>query len=137
MTTHVSRLQPVRHEQLGVRLTGPDAGDALLRPLGDGEIEPLLAVFEGMSAESRYSRYFVPLERLTSSMLESLTHVDGDDHVAWLATIAGRPAGVARYIRTRPDTAEIAFEVVDAHQRRGLGAALLDVITTAACVKGI
>ena len=50
-----------------------------------------------------------------------LAAVDGDAHVAWLATVDGEPAGIARYVRVAPGTVELAFEVVDEHQGRGLG----------------
>ena len=52
-------------------------------------------------------------------MWGALTDVDGHDHVAWLATVDGRPAGIARFVRVAPCTADIAFEVADEHQ--GLG----------------
>jgi GNAT superfamily N-acetyltransferase len=115
----------------------PDGSTALLRPLRAGETTPLLKVFAGMSADSRADRYLVGLSRLPASMLSALTAVDGCDHVAWLATVDGQPAGIARYLRTGPATAEVAFEVVDAHQGRGVGSALLDATLTAAALRGI
>jgi GNAT superfamily N-acetyltransferase len=112
-------------------------GLAVLRPLGPDEHEPLTEVFDAMSAQSRYSRYLTGLGQLPPSMRRALTAVDGHDHVAWLATVEGRPAGIGRYIRTAPCTVEVAFEVVDAHQGRGLGTVLVDVLTTAAAVSGV
>lgn len=112
-------------------------GAAALRPLRAGETEPLLAVFEGLSAASRASRYLVGVPRLPSVMLKALVAVDGHDHVAWLATVAGEPAGIARYVRVAPDTVEVAFEVADDHQGLGLGTALLDVATTVAAAHGV
>lgn len=114
------------------------AGDlAELRPLERGEADPLLAVFAGMSLASRAGRYLVGIPRLPRSMLDALTAVDCYDHVAWLASVQRQPAGIARYIRTEPGLAELAFEVADDYQGRGLGAALLDAITTVACVQGV
>jgi RimJ/RimL family protein N-acetyltransferase len=112
-------------------------GTALLRPLRAGETEPLLSVFESMSPSSRLDRYLVGVPRLPSTMLAALADVDGHDHVAWLATVEGAPAGIARSIRVAPDTAEIAFEVADAHQGRGLGTVLLDTVTTLAATHGV
>lgn len=112
-------------------------GLAVLRPLGPDEHEPLTEVFDAMSAQSRYSRYLTGLSQMPPSMRRALTAVDGHDHVAWLASVEGRPAGVGRYIRTAPCTVEVAFEVVDAHQGRGLGTVLVDVLTTVAAVSGI
>ena len=119
---------------LAVRLRD---GLASLRPLGPGEEEPLTGVFAGMSPDSRASRYLTGLSRLTPAMLRTLTAVDGHDHVAWLASIEGRPVGIGRFIRTLPGTAELAFEVVDAHHGRGIGSALLDALTTLAAVSGV
>ncbi|WP_148572060.1 GNAT family N-acetyltransferase [Nocardioides caldifontis] len=114
-------------------------GTAFLRPLGPGERSPLEAVFEASSAASREARYLAPLVRLPGPMLAALTSVDGCRHDAWLATVDGEPAGVARYVRVdeRGPTAELAFEVVDRHQGRGLGAVLLDTVTTVAVARGV
>ena len=49
----------------------------------------------------------------------------------------GQPVGICRYVRTGPDSAEIAFEVVDAEQGRGIGSALVDAVTTVAQANGI
>jgi RimJ/RimL family protein N-acetyltransferase len=110
---------------------------ATLRPLGPGETKPLLAVFDRLSAASRFDRYLVGVPRLPSPMLKALAAVDGHDHVAWLASVAGQPAGIARYVRVAAEAAEVAFEVADAHQGRGLGTALLDTITTVAAAHGV
>lgn len=112
-------------------------GHAELRPLRSGEVEPLESVFAASSPASRQARYLAPMTRLPGAMRTALTTVDDVHHVAWLATVEGRAAGIARYVRTAPDTAELAFEVVDAHQGRGLGTVLLDVITTSAAAAGI
>jgi RimJ/RimL family protein N-acetyltransferase len=127
---------PIRHTGTAVTVRLTD-GIAVLRPLGPGEIEPLTEVFDALSAQSRYSRYLTGLPQLPPGMRRALTAVDGYDHVAWLASVDGRPAGIGRYVRTGPGTAEVAFEVVDAHQRRGLGTALVDVLTTVAAVSCI
>lgn len=128
---------PLRLDGASVATRLRDGGAAELRPLAPGEVEPLQAVFEGLSPASRADRYLAGVPRLTGSMRSVLTAVDGHRHVAWLASVDGRPAGIARAIRVAPCTAEIAFEVVDEHQGRGLGIALLDAVTTVAAVSGI
>ena len=114
-----------------------DGSTAVLRPLGHGETGPLQAVFDGLSAQSRTDRYLVGVPRLTGSMATALTAIDDHRHIAWLATVDDRPAGIARVVRVGPATAELAFEVVDACQGVGLGAALVDALTTAGAVSGI
>ncbi|HEX6149033.1 GNAT family N-acetyltransferase [Nocardioides sp.] len=110
---------------------------AWLRPLGPDEADPLHAVFDAMSPESRYARYLQAVPELTPSMTRTLTAVDGTDHVAWLASIGDRPVGIGRYFKVGPCSAEIAFEVADEFHGLGLGAALLDTVTTVAAVSGI
>ena len=119
-------------------VAGTRAGHvAELRPLEQGEVDPLLAVFAGMSLASRADRYLVGLPSLPRSILDALTDVDGCDHAAWLASVGGQPVGTARYLRLEPGLAELAFEVADDYQGRGLGAVLLDAITTVACGQGV
>ena len=128
---------PLRQDGASVATRLRDGRAAELRPLAPGEVESLQAVFEGLSPTSRADRYLVGVPRLTGSMRSVLTAVDGCRHIAWLASVDGCPAGIARAIRVAPCTAEIAFEVVDEHQGRGLGIALLDAVTTVAAVSGV
>jgi GNAT superfamily N-acetyltransferase len=111
-------------------------GTASLRPLGPGETGPLREVFAQMSDASRYSRYLAGTPRLPAAMLAALADVDGRRHAAWLASVDGAPAGIARYVAVGPGTVEVAFEVVDAHHGRGLGSVLLDTVTTVAAARG-
>jgi RimJ/RimL family protein N-acetyltransferase len=128
---------PTRERSVHARLR--DGAAAVLRPQRHGETDVLLAVLDGMSEESRSLRYLTGLPRMPRRMLEMLCDVDGDRHAAWVASVDGEPAGIARYVRIPgdPATAELAFEVVDAHHGRGLATALLDTITTVASARGV
>ena len=123
------------HVHVHVRLR--DGGSVLLRPLVGGEVTVLETVFEGMSTRSRHQRFLVPMPRLPGGHRRALANVDGDRHVAWVALVDGVPVGLCRYVRTAGDTAELAFEVVDEHQGRGIGSALVDAVTTVARENGI
>jgi GNAT superfamily N-acetyltransferase len=114
-----------------------NAGSVWLRPLANGETGAVEQVFAGLSDRSRTARFLVPMPRLPASMGRMLADVDGVRHVAWLAATEGAAAGLARYVVVGPSTAEVALEVVDRYQGRGIGSALLDAITTVACVRGI
>jgi RimJ/RimL family protein N-acetyltransferase len=128
--------RPSRRSGAHVAVQLRDGGLATIRPLRAGEVAPLLAVFDQMSSTSRANRFLVGLPALTGTMISALVAVDGRDHVAWLASVGDRPVGIARYIRVEPATAELALEVADAHHGRGVGTALLDAVTTLACVNG-
>ncbi len=112
-------------------------GEARLRPLLAGELAVQRAVFDGLSPASRTDRYLTGVSALTPGMWRALTAVDGHHHVAWLATVEGRPAGIGRFVRVGPCTADIAFEVADEFQGLGLGTALLDTVTTVAAAMRI
>jgi RimJ/RimL family protein N-acetyltransferase len=112
-------------------------GVAVLRPLGPDEGVVLDAVFEQLSPESREARFLTGMPRLPRVMRDALAAVDGHDHVAWAASVAGRPVGIARYVRVEPEVAELAFEVADGYQGLGLGSALVDTVTTVAMVSGV
>ena len=123
------------HVHVHVRLR--DGGSALLRPLVGGEVSVLETVFEGLSTRSRRQRFLVPMPRLPSSHRRALADVDGQRHVAWVALVDGEPVGICRYVTTGPGAAELAFEVADAHQGRGIASALVDAVTTVALSRGI
>lgn len=104
----------------------------------------LRAGFESLSPESRYRRFMTSKNRLTDSELEYLTEVDGEDHFAIVAGVRHRLSpdegmGVARFVRLpgQPLVAESAVTVLDAHQGRGLGTALLQRLMEAAYERGI
>ena len=122
------------HDRVEVSLN--KGGMVSLRPLRRHETAPVLAVFDAMSELSRARRYLTGMPHLPPRLLRYLADVGCRDHVAWLATIDGQPAGIARYVAVDSCLAEVAFEVADQYQDRGLGSALLDTITTVACANG-
>lgn len=95
-----------------------------VRPLRDGDVRTVLSVFERLGEGSRRARFNGPKPRLPASELLRLAAVDETHHVL-VAHVEGDPqaAGVARLARDG-DRAEIAFAVVDAYQRRGIGSRL-------------
>ena len=100
--------------------------------------------FESLSAESRYRRFMTSKNRLTDSELRYLTELDGEDHFAIVAGVRhllkpDEGMGVARFVRLpgQPSVAESAVTVLDAHQGRGLGTALLQRLMEAAYERGI
>jgi RimJ/RimL family protein N-acetyltransferase len=135
VTLPVSTRGGPAHDTVTVQLRDGRLVD--LRPLTRGERDPLLAVFDKMSPESRALRYLSGMVRLPSAILDQLTDVDGDRHVAWLASAQGQPVGIARYVRDDAGVAEVAVEVVDDHQGLGLGSALMDAVTTVAAADGV
>ncbi len=84
---------------------------------------------ERLSPESRYRRFFRPLDRLSERDLVYLTEIDHTDHEALVAIDPGTGAlvGVARYVRgAEPHLAEVSVAVGDPWQRRGVATALLE-----------
>lgn len=128
-----------RHWEADVVLR--DGGTARVRPILPGDADRLQAFHVRQSERSTYFRFFAPLERLPERDLTRFTQVDHHDRVA-LVAVADEDAGeriiaVARYDRTGPGEAEVAFNVADDHHGRGLGSVLLEHIAAAARERGI
>lgn len=118
-----------------------DGGTAHVRPIRPDDAAALQAFHVRQSERSTYLRFFAPLERLPERDLTRFTHVDHVDRVA-LVALAGqdeaeRIIAVARYDRTGPGEAEVAFNVADDHHGRGLGSVLLEHLAAAARERGI
>ena len=100
-----------------------------LRDLHFDEQATVQAVFDGLSTASRQRRFHGPVRQLTPRMREVLASADGRDHVVIVAEAGrgrrARPVGLVRLVRTDAITAELAIEVVDAVQGRGVGRRLL------------
>jgi RimJ/RimL family protein N-acetyltransferase len=106
-----------------------DGARVCVRALEPADRDALESVFERMSERSRAQRFLGPKRQLTDRDLTRLSNID---HVRHEALVAIDPAdgsivGVARYCKWpgRDGVAELAGEVVDDWQRRGIGGELL------------
>ena len=106
-----------------------DGREAEIRALRPEDRAGLLAAVDRTSDRSLYRRFFAFKRGFTDQEVDFYLKVDFVSHVALVATLEenGRPVivGGARYIVGQPDQAEVAFAVDDAHQGRGIGAALM------------
>ena len=64
-------------------------GTVVIRPLLPGEEETVQAVFDGLSARSRFLRFHTGLPRLTPAMLRRLADVRDGQHTAYVAVLEG------------------------------------------------
>ena len=112
----------------------------LIRPIRADDKRLLAAAFDRLSPESRYRRFFSPIQRLGKQDLIYLTEVDHSNHEALTALDPenGGIIGVARYVRSAdPTEAEIAVTVADPWHGRGVATALLERLVERARDEGI
>lgn len=116
-----------------------DGSTILVRPIRGGDKEALAQGFSRLSPESRYRRFFAPLQRLTETDLRYLTEVDHHDHEALVAFgPGGNLVAVARFVRSEdPTAAEVAVTVVDDWHGRGVATAVLEELVGRAREEGV
>jgi ribosomal protein S18 acetylase RimI-like enzyme len=120
------------------RIVKPKHGPRLVvRPLRDGDVLTVLALFERLSERSRRARFHGSKPSLSADELRQLSRVDSTHHVL-VAHVQGdpQPAAIARLVRDGR-SAEIAFAVADAYQQRGIGSALTRELIADARAAGI
>ena len=135
----MARIRQLHSLPAPFEVTLRDGTTITVRALVPEDRELITAAFERLSARSRYHRFFSPIPRLTRGMLDRLTDVDHESHVALIAIHEEACIGVVRYVVDRRDQtqADLAITVIDAHQGRGLGRALTEAIARVAYARGV
>ena len=114
-----------------------DGGTAHLRPIVPADATALSRMHETQSPESVYLRFFAPLPRLPKRDLERFVNVDHRDRVALVMLVGDDIIGVGRFDKISATSAEVAFNIADAHQGRGIGSIFLEHLAAAAREYGI
>jgi RimJ/RimL family protein N-acetyltransferase len=117
-----------------------DGARVRMRPIRPDDAGALVALYDRLSRQSAYQRFFTVMRRLPPDWARFLAEVDGDRRLA-LVAVAPRTAEVVAVARYEPTadarTAEVAFVVQDAWQGRGLGTSLFHALLRAAGLNGI
>ena len=110
-----------------------------VRALEPTDIDRLADLYDGLSPRSRFLRFMSPIQRLPDSAVEHLANIDHDRHEAIGAFDRGGLVASAHWFRSQhhPGRADLAIEVTDHYQRRGVGSRLLRLLGRRARAQGI
>jgi len=118
-----------------------DGATVLVRPIQPGDKEGLRTAFERLGNESRRRRFMSPVAELGDEDLAYLTEVDHHRHEALVAIDprTGDLLAAGRWVRKpgEREVAELAVEVADDWQGRGLGTQLVALLNDRARDEGI
>jgi RimJ/RimL family protein N-acetyltransferase len=130
-----------RLERFDHAVTLRDGTRVRMRPIRPDDEPRLATLYERLSHDTRYHRFFSVRRRLPPDWVHFLANVD---YRARLALVVESPASpealiaVARYEPSgEPDRAEVAFVVQDGWQARGLGTILFRQLLAAAQLNGV
>ena len=114
-----------------------DGTVAHVRPIRPADGDGIHRFHAAQSEESIYLRFFAPLRRLSDADVLRFTHVDYADRVALVATMRDEIIGIGRYDRIDARSAEVAFNISDHYQGKGIGSVLLEHLAAIAPEFGI
>ncbi|PZX34155.1 conserved hypothetical protein [Cupriavidus phytorum] len=122
-------------------VTVRDGRELLVREIGERDKAGLLAAFNQLSADARYTRFMAAMRQLPEAMLEQATHPSPEHEFALvaIATENDAPAivGGARYAAAPgSDACEFAVTVSDDWHGLGLASQLLRVLIDVATRRG-
>ncbi len=130
---------PAHYEQT---ITLNDGTTALVRPIKPDDEPMMKEMFYSFSEQTVYLRYHGQLKTMPHNKLQVFCNVDYNTEIA-LVAVVGPPGqeqivGVSRYMTDAAKTsAELAFVVQDAWQRKGLGTYLFRRLVEIAAQNGI
>jgi RimJ/RimL family protein N-acetyltransferase len=112
-----------------------------MRPIRPDDEPRLSELYDRLSRDSRYQRFFSVMRRLPPDWARFLANVDAVRRFALVVEAPGQPEtliAVARYEPTsEAGTVEVAFVVQDGWQDRGLGTILFRELLDAAAANGV
>lgn len=117
-----------------------------VRPLRAADAPLLIAIFENMSAESRFRRFHQTVDHVSADRVEqeAVSIAQADPARNWgLVAFADRsdqqniPVGAARLVRTGSDEAEVAISIRDDFQNQGIGTQLMRMLAAGAKEMGV
>ena len=121
-------------------MNGRDPYPALtVRPVQADDTERVRRLFERLSPESIYRRFFTLFPAPPLNVVRHLTALDHSDHESLAVLYGGEIVSLASWDRIAPAgaEAEIAVLVEDAWQHRGLGGELMRALVAEAAGRGI
>ena len=96
-----------------------------IRALRAEDKDDFLSAITKTSAKTLYRRFFGARREFSEKEIAFFLDVDFKNHVALIARVTEHKqsniAGAARYVITNSGVAEVAFAVVDAYQKLGIG----------------
>ena len=118
---------PAQYES---RVHVAEVGEILIRPIRPDDAQLLVDLFDTLSPQSIYYRFFSPMKQLSPTMLARFTQIDYDREVALVAILESgsseKMLGAARVIlQHNLKDAEFAVLVGDPWHGKGIGAHLL------------
>jgi len=114
-----------------------DGSVAHLRPIRPDDAEGIRTFHSRQSEESIYLRFFAPLRVIGDRDLHRFTNVDHVDRVALVAVVRGGIVGIGRFDKVDATTAEVAFNISDHFQGRGVGSVLLEHLAVIGHERGV
>jgi RimJ/RimL family protein N-acetyltransferase len=102
------------------------------RPAVAEDLPAVLDLYESLSAEARYRRFFQATPHLTGTLRRALSSLENS--ILWLAFDGERCVGEARVVRSprEPGTGDLAVTIADDYQHRGLGQQLSRMVVAEA-----
>ncbi len=96
-----------------------DGSPVRFRRAGAGDENAMVELYEGLSPQSRYTRYCQATPRLTGQRQREIADLSRGP--VWLAHVGGRCVGEARLVQDRVGELHVAMAVADTFQRQGVG----------------
>jgi acetyltransferase len=120
-----------------------DGTEIFLRPIKPTDDDMMIELFNSLSRDTVFLKFFSSMKTLTKQQLEKITHIDYKKEMAIVALVRNdgveKSIAVGRYTQVddEPGYAEFAIVVQDSHQGHGLGTEMLWHLAHVAKLEGV
>jgi len=113
-----------------------DGRSVLIRPIRPEDEPALRRFYDALSPDAKQLRFMKYVRSVNDKLIHSFSHIDYDNHMAFVCEAGGELVGEARYVR-EGEGCEFSVVIADGWHKTGIAGLLMDALIARARERGV